>query len=102
MNKELTQYTPSELAQLRLKLADDYAKAGEYKVSLMRKYAVYYKENRNNGDHKSDASLERSWELTEDGLNLMELKEKMKSIEHKLSAIRTLLEVRNNEARNNY
>ena len=102
MNKPLTEYTPQELAQLRLLLADNYSKLGEIKVGLLRKYALYYKENRNNGDHKSDASLDRAWDLTDDGLALMELKEKMKSIEHKLSAIRTLLEVKNNEVRNNY
>lgn len=99
MNKLLNK-TPSDLAELRLELADSYAKAGEIKVGLMRLHAVYYESFRK--DHKSDASLERSWELTADGLNLMEIREKMKSIEHKLSAIRTLLDVKNFEARNLY
>lgn len=92
--------TPSQLAELRLKLADDYSKAGELKVRLMRLRAEYYQSFRD--EVKSDAALERKWESTNEGLNLMEIREKMKSIEHKLSAIRTLLEVRNNEMRNQY
>jgi hypothetical protein len=96
----LLEKSPIELAELRLKLADDYAKAGELKVALLRLRAMFYESYR--PDHKSDASLERAWELTDDGLNLMELREKMKSIEHKLSAIRSLLETRNLEARNQY
>ncbi|GAB1444372.1 hypothetical protein MASR2M39_32300 [Ignavibacteriales bacterium] len=97
---DLTEQTPSQLAELRLKLSDDYSKAGELKVRMMRARAEYYQDHRD--DVKSDAALERLWETTNEGLNLMELREKMRSIEHKLSAIRTLLEVRNNEAKNMY
>jgi len=100
MKEDLINKTPSELAELRLKIADDYSKAGEMKVKLMRLHAFYFESFRE--DVKSDAALERKWELTEDGLKLMEVREKMKSLEHKLSAIRTLLEVKNNEARNQY
>lgn len=96
----LTDKTPSQLADMRLEIADDYSKAGELKVKLLRLRALYYHSFRD--EYKSDAGLERAWELTQDGLDLMELKEKMKSMEHKLSAIRTLLEVRNNEVRNLY
>ncbi len=96
----LIEQTPSQLAQLRLELADRYAKAGEMKVKLLRIRAEYFRDFR--ADHKSDASLERAFECTADGLNLMELGQKMKNIEHKLSAIRTLLEVKNNEMRNQY
>lgn len=96
----LTEMTPSQLAEHRLKLADDYSKAGELKVYLLRLRAVFYQDHRN--EVKSDAALERLWETTKEGMDLMELREKMKSIEHKLSAIRTLLEVRNNEMRNQY
>jgi hypothetical protein len=66
----------------------------------MRLRALYYETYRE--EVKSDAALERKWETTNDGLELMEIREKMRSLEHKLSAIRTMLEVRNNEARNQY
>ena len=97
---ELTEMTPGQLAEHRLRLADDYSRAGELKVKLLRLRAEFYQDHRE--EVKSDAALERLWETTAEGMDLMELREKMKSIEHKLSAIRTLLEVRNNEARNQY
>ena len=92
--------TPGQLAEHRLKIAHDYSLLGEKKVELMKLRALFYQSFREGV--KSDAALERKWETTVDGLLLMEIREKMKSIEHKLSAIRTLLEVRNNEARNQY
>lgn len=97
---ELSLMSPSQLAEERLKISDDYSKAGELKVRLMRLRALYYESFRN--DVKSDAALERKWETTKEGLDLMEVREKMRSLEHKLSAIRTMLEVRNLEARNQY
>ena len=98
--KNLAEMTPIELANHRLEIADYYSKAGERKVQLMRARALYYETYRE--EVKSDAALERKWETTNDGLELMEVREKMRSLEHKLSAIRTMLEVRNNEARNQY
>lgn len=98
--KNLTEMTPSQLAEHRLEIADFYSKAGERKVQLMRLRALFYESFRE--EVKSDAALERKWEATNDGLELMEIREKMRSLEHKLSAIRTMLEVRNNEARNQY
>lgn len=92
--------TPSQLAEERLKISDDYSKAGELKVKLMRLRALYYESFRESV--KSDAALERKWETTKEGLDLMEVREKQRSMEHKLSAIRTLLETRNMEARNMY
>lgn len=98
--EDITKMTPSELANHRLQLANFYSKAGERKVQLMKLRALYYESFRESV--KSDAALERKWELTNEGLELMEINMKLKSLEHKLSAIRTLLEVKNNEARNQY
>jgi hypothetical protein len=91
----LTEQTPGQLAELRLKMADEYSKAGELKVKLMRLYALYYESFRDSV--KSDAALERKWELTKEGLDMMELSMKLKTIEKKMSAIKSLLDVRNNE-----
>lgn len=93
---ELVNQTPGQLAESRIIIADQYGKLGERKVELLRIRALYYESFRQ--DVKSDAALERKWELTNEGLELMEIKEKMKSKEFKMSAIRTLLEVKNNEA----
>jgi len=92
--------TPHQLADERLVIADEYAKLGQKKVELMYKRAKFFTENRPN--YKSDSAVERAFEITEDGLDLMVIREKMRSKEHKLSAIRTLLEVKNNEIRNQY
>jgi len=100
MIEQTNSLDPRYWAEERMKIADYYAKAGEQAVALMRVHAAYYKAHR--PEHKSDASVERSWELTDEGLKLMELKAKMKSHTFRMSAIRTLLEVASNESRNNY
>ena len=92
--------TPNELADERLKLANDYGKLGERKVKLKYLFADYYKTFR--PDHKSDAGLERAWELTDDGLELMMLKEKMRAKMYKMSAMKTKVDVANAEAFNQY
>lgn len=97
---ELKNQTPSQLAQSRLIIADNYGKLGERVVELMRLRALYYQSFRDSV--KSDAALDRKFELTNEGLELMEVKMKQRSLEHKLSAIRTLLEVKNNEAHNQF
>jgi hypothetical protein len=97
---ELVNQTPGQLAESRIIIADQYGKLGERKVELLRLRALYYESFRDSV--KSDAALERKWELTNEGLELMEVSMKLKVKEHKMSAIRTLLEVKNNEARNSY
>ena len=92
--------TPRDISTERLLIADQYGKLGERKVELLYKRATHYKENRE--DHKSDASMERAWELTNEGLELMVIKEKMKSKLTKMSALKTALEVANAEAYNQY
>lgn len=52
--------------------------------------------------YKSDAAVDRHWEMTPEGLEQMEIKYKMKSIEHRLSALRTMIDVANQEASNQY
>jgi hypothetical protein len=93
---ELKNQTPGQLAESRIVIADNYGRLGKRAVELMRLRALYYQSFRD--EVKSDAALDRRWELTNEGLELMEVKMKQRSLEHKLSAIRTLLEVKNNEA----
>ena len=97
---KLTELTPHQLAELRLEISDEFSKLGQRKVELQRIFAEYYKTFRD--DYKSDAGLERSFERTKEGLEMMEIREKMKSKLMKMSAIKTLLEVANAEARNQY
>lgn len=98
--KDILEMSPSELSHHCLELSDMYAKAGELSVKLQRNYALFYESFR--AEVKSDSALDRKWELTEDGLTLMELKMKMRTIKEKISAIKTLLRVAENESRNQY
>jgi len=92
--------TPRQLAEQRLKIADEYSKLGERLADLKLKRAEWWVENRE--QYKSDASCERAWDLTEEGKEMEITRMKMKSKEHKMSALRTLLEVAQNEVYNNY
>jgi len=92
--------TPKQLAEERLIIADQYAKLGERKVQLKRLRAKHYDDYRE--DYTSDAGVKRAWERTEEGLELMEIKEKMKSKDHKMSALFTMIKVMESEARNQY
>lgn len=91
---------PRELAEERLKLADQYAKLGERLAELKILFAEYYKTFRS--DYKSDAGLERAWDLTKDGIEMEMIKLKMKTKQMKMSALRTLLEVAESERKNQY
>ena len=96
----LKDQTPNQLANSRLVIADEYGKLGERKVELLKIRSVYYQSFRE--DVKSDAALERRWETTLEGMELLEIREKMKSKEFKMSAIKSMLDTKNFESRNQY
>lgn len=97
---DLNNATPSELSEEYLKLTDIYCKSGELLVRLIRLHADYYESFR--PDHKSDAGLESAWNRTVDGLAMLELKQKIKNIEKKMSAIKFSERIKNNEVRNQW
>lgn len=92
--------TPNQLAEERLNIAYEYAKLGERLANLKHLKAEWWKSFRE--DYKSDTSTERAWDLTKEGQEYEEIKLKMKAKEMKSSALRTMLEVVNNEAKNQY
>ena len=92
--------TPRQLAEDRLKLADEYSKLGERLAELKLLKAQWWQAKRQ--DFKSDASAERAWDLTDEGQEMEQIKLKMKTKEHKISALRTLIEVSNSEKFNQY
>lgn len=69
-------------------------------MELLKARALYYQAFR--PEVKSDAALERKFELTNEGIELMEIREKMKSKEYKMSAIKSMLDTKNFESRNMY
>lgn len=92
--------TPDELAQERLKISDEYGKLGEELCRIKEMKSELYPILR--ADCKSIAEADRMWEMSADGLKEYKIKMKMSSKEKKMSAIRTLLDVRNNEIYNQY
>lgn len=92
--------TPHQLADERLKIAYDYAKLGERLAELKNLKALWWKTYRQ--DYKSDASAERGWDLTLDGQEMETVRLKMKAKEIKSSALKTMIQVMSDEARNQY
>lgn len=97
---DLKNLTPHELAEIRLQEAYDIAKLGERLCELTREKALIWPLLRS--ESKSIVEADRMWEMTEQGLLEKEIKIKTKVKEHKISAIRTLLEVLNAEAKNQW
>ena len=92
--------TPHKISDERLKIAYDFAKLGERLVEIKKFKAIQWLELRK--FVKSDAQAEREWELTELGIEEMEIKAKMKAKQMKSSALRTHLEVLKDESHNQY
>ena len=98
--KDYSKMTPRQLAEERLIMSDQFSKLGERLNDLKILKAQWWKTFRN--DFKSDTSAEREWDLTEEGQEMDTIRLKMKAKEHKMSALRTLLEVANSEKFNHY
>lgn len=92
--------TPHELSEERLELAEHYAKASELFAYYIKKQADFFNENRK--DYKSDNATQKAFEATEDGVNMVVTKLKLKSIEKRMSALNTHLRLLENEAKNLY
>ena len=92
--------TPRELAEQNLTLADEYGKIAERLADLVGLKAEWWKSFRE--DYKSDASAERSWDLTKEGQEMTLLKMKLKSKEKRMSANKTMIRVAENESYNQY
>lgn len=92
--------TPRQLAEERIVLSEEYARySGQY-AELLKIQADYF--NKERGNHKSDNATQKSFDSTEDGVRMHIIKQKLKSIEKKMSAINTLLRLLENEAKNLY
>ena len=91
---------PHQLAEARITLSEEYSRyAGQYADSI-KAQAQFFKENRDK--HKSDTATQRAFELTDEGIRMVILKLKLKSIEKTMSAYATYLRLKENEAKNLY
>lgn len=92
--------TPRELAEERLKLSADYFKMSEALGGLLTKKTVKWSELRANT--KSDKQADMQWDATDEGREEMRLRLMLKATEKQMSAIKTMLEVMQGEARNQF
>lgn len=89
---------PTEAVELRTKLAGLYSfYSSIYQDILSRKPKTWLKLRES---CKSDTQADRQYEMTEDGINEIGLKLKIKVIEKLMSAFKTIIEVANNERNN--
>ena len=91
---------PHQIAEDRVTMAEEYSRYSGQFADFIRKQAKFFVENR--GNHKSDTSCQRSFELTEDGVQMTIVKLKLKALEKQMSASNTMLRLLENEAKNLY
>ena len=94
------QLSPKEVSDFRRFLAGEYSYNGELLQYVEKNKPEIWLELRK--QCKSDTQADRKWEMEPAGITEQELKMKMKRCEKLLSALRTISEIYNNEARNNY
>lgn len=92
--------SPHELAERRVELSAEYARDSEILISILEQKPELWRQIRERV--KSDKAADREWEASALGLDEMKLRLKMKASEKKMSAARTMLEVLEGEARNQY
>jgi hypothetical protein len=91
---------PQDLINDLNKIADKYGKVSERLCLLKKLYSEYYKTFR--PDYKSDAGLDRGWDLTIEGQEMEEANMKLKVYDRKMSAIKTNLRHLQTETYNQY
>lgn len=94
--------TPHQLAAERVEVSALYAEASRQLEEILERKPAIWSEIRSKEDVTSDAQAERQWDATEDGINEMKLKMKMKRMEKRMSAISTMLRVYEAEGRNQW
>ena len=94
--------TPGELADELLKISYQASKCGEELGTILKDKAKIWLTIRTMPQIKSDKQADRYWDNSERGSREIELRYQIKSLEFKISAIKTKINVLNNEAHNQY
>lgn len=91
---------PHELAEKRVRLSGEYSRDSEELGNILADKPALWMKLRENT--KSDKSADRVWDSTLLGVQEMKLRLKLKASEKEMSAIKTMLDVLNGEAWNQY
>jgi hypothetical protein len=92
--------TPHQLAEDNLTLSEQYSQYSGELAKLTKAEGEHYKVER--PQHKSDTSVARAFQTTEEGIQMTIVKLKLKSLQVKMSANKLMVEVASNEARGLY
>lgn len=92
--------SPHKIAEELISLAEGYSKMSGQIIEVLQRKAVAWAEYRSFAETNKEADMK--WEASEDGLTEMSLKLKMKASAQRQSALKNMLRVMENEARNNY
>lgn len=92
--------TPRETAEERVRLAGEYARDAELLTDILTKKAELWVMLREGV--KSDKSADKAWDSMPLGIEEMRIRLRMKAAEKQMSAMKTLIDVANGEARNSY
>jgi len=90
--------SPHMLAAFRVELSAEFTARTEQMKHVLRLKPKVWNDMRPN--FKSDTACDRAFEATDLGMQEMELRYDLKSLEKVMSAIRGMLDVMNSEARN--
>lgn len=92
--------TPRELADELMNKSVLFSKySGEYAAHIKLQADYFNKERAN---HKSDNSTQKAFDATKEGVQMVIIKLKLKSLEKEMSAIKTMLRLMEGEANNIY
>lgn len=92
--------SPGELADLRLKITGYFSRYSGMLEEILTEKPGRWMELRK--DAKSDAATDKAWEATEQGIQEMRLKLRLKRLEKIASAVKQRVEVMQGEARQMY
>lgn len=91
-------FSPARAADLKIRLAAEYSYyMGRLEDILARRPLIWMELRKS---QKSDKATDRAWEATQDGIDELVCRSRLKRIEKLISSLSTYVRVAENEARN--
>lgn len=102
IEKELAtgQIPPHRLAEIRAELSSYYSYISGVLEEILATKAVRWLEMRK--EEKSDKATDKQWDATEEGIKEMKCRLRLKRTEKMIGGVKSLLEVAEGQARNQY